>query len=423
MRANPLIVISLFIIVILFIDFYAYIGLRRITDRLKKKLSKTILIIHWIIPAVTISGLIFIFGFRGSIPAAEQIIYVHFFSGFFFLFYIPKIVFLLFKLIEDLIRVSAKITSKAVTKNEQLNEKLNKISRAKFLSRIGIITAGIPFVSILYGIGIGRFNFTVRKVPLIFKNLPSAFNGIKILQISDFHLGGFINNKHQVEEAVDLINDQQADIILFTGDFVNNVSSEMDEFVTILSRIKAPMGKYSILGNHDYGDYVQWNSEQEKEDNLNRLISLQNKTGFKLLRNENELLKIDNEEISLIGVENWGLPPFPQYGNLNEALSGVTQNQFKILMSHDPTHWDQQVLGKTNIDLTLSGHTHGAQFGIEIPGWRWSPVNLRYKHWGGLYQEAEQYLYVNTGIGFIGFPGRIGMPPEITVFTINRGIA
>jgi predicted MPP superfamily phosphohydrolase len=194
----------------------------------------------------------------------------------------------------------------------------------------------------------------------------------------------------------------------------------LDPFIDILKKLQSRLGKYSILGNHDYGEYVRWKTEQDKTDNLQRLFSLQKEIGFDLLLDESRKIKISDDEIELIGIENWGMPPFPQYGDLHKAMTNVDKNAFKILMSHDPTHWDAQVKDKTDIDLMLSGHTHGAQFGIEIPGWRWSPVNMRYKQWGGLYSEGKQSLYVNTGLGSIGYPGRVGMPPEITVFELNN---
>jgi predicted MPP superfamily phosphohydrolase len=256
---------------------------------------------------------------------------------------------------------------------------------------------------------------------LKFPHLPSSFDGVRLLQFSDFHIGSFLNNPQKVEQAIQFINQQTADLILFTGDFVNNVSSEIDDFVQMLKQLKAPLGKFSILGNHDYGDYYPWNSYAERKHNLERLIRIQEEMGFKMLLNDSLKIKHGNDEIELVGVENWGLPPFPQYGDLEKALEKTEPDSFKILLSHDPTHWDEQVLEKTAIDLTLSGHTHGAQFGIEIPGWRWSPVSIRYKHWGGLYREGQQILNVNTGIGFIGYPGRVGMPPEITLIELKRG--
>jgi predicted MPP superfamily phosphohydrolase len=239
---------------------------------------------------------------------------------------------------------------------------------------------------------------------------------------SDFHIGSFVGHPEEVEEAVAVINEQHADLLVFTGDFVNNVSSEMDPFLPALRKLKATVGKYSILGNHDYGDYVPWKSPEAKQKNLQRLVSVQEDLGFKVLLNDAQTLDLAGENLDLVGVENWGLRPFPQYGDLKKALSHAQHDSFKILMSHDPTHWDEQVLGYTDIDLTLCGHTHGAQFGIEIPGWRWSPVSMRYKRWGGLYEEGNQKLYVNTGLGFIGFPGRVGMPPEITVFQLKRSV-
>jgi predicted MPP superfamily phosphohydrolase len=223
-----------------------------------------------------------------------------------------------------------------------------------------------------------------------------------------------------VEELVELVNYENPDLILFTGDFINNYSTEMDSFIDILSKFKARLGKFSILGNHDYGEYVRWKTQRDKEANLQRLKDLQNEIGFDLLLDESRKIKIEDQEIELIGIENWGMPPFPQYGDLKKAMENVDNGAFKILMSHDPTHWDAQVREKTDIDLMLSGHTHGAQFGIEIPGWRWSPVTMRYKQWGGLYNEGKQNLYVNTGLGSIGYPGRVGMPPEITIFELQN---
>jgi len=216
------------------------------------------------------------------------------------------------------------------------------------------------------------------------------------------------------------MNKQNADIILFTGDFVNNMADELSGFADILMDLQAPKGMYSILGNHDYGDYVEWNSIHEKNNNFKYLLDIQRECGFNLLLNNSVKIFNGLDFIEVIGVENWGLPPFPQYGNLEKALSETEEKSFKILLSHDPTHCDEQVLNFTDIDLTLSGHTHGAQFGIEIPGWRWSPVNMRYKRWGGLYDEGKQKLNVNTGLGFIGFPGRVGMPPEITIIELIK---
>ena len=421
MRNNPILVILIFSVIILTIDFYSYYGIKKITSKYNQTIKRIIWFLFWIVPIVLISGILVFFIFASSISPANILKYFHFISGTFILFYIPKMVFIIFNLLDDFLHLFRKMINKIKSEGHKVEEGAKPISRAKFLTNVGIVIAGVPFLSIAYGMKWGRFNFTVRKHALSFANFPAAFTGLKIVHISDFHIGSFMHNQQEVEEAVELINDQNADLLLFTGDFVNNVSSEINDFIAILNKLKAKLGKYSILGNHDYGEYVPWESVIEKRKNLDRLINLQNEMGFQLLLNDMQKIALNGAEIELLGVENWGLPPFPQYGDLNTALSNSNPQSFKILMTHDPTHWDEQVLKKTNIDLTLSGHTHGAQFGIEIPGWRWSPVNMRYKRWGGLYNEGKQHLYVNTGIGFIGFPGRVGMPPEITVIELKNG--
>lgn len=419
MRSNPFVAIFILTLFLLVIDFYAYRGVKKLTAPSTITLKRIIFYLFWIVPVGIVLGLVLFNIYRNDIPASDMRFYVHFISGAAILFYVPKLVFIIFNLFDDLVQFIRFLIRKLKREPKPIDTNGNKITRKQFLTKVGIVTAGIPFLSIGYGIGWGRFNFTIRNHELTFAKLPKSFDGLRVLQISDFHIGSFANSKDEVETAIELINEQNADIILFTGDFVNNLSSEVDDFIPLLSKLKAKMGMYSILGNHDYGDYFRWNSEADKEVNLQRLISLQNKVGFKMLLNES--LKISNgkDEFELVGVENWGLPPFPQYGDLNKALANTNEDSFKILMSHDPSHWGKEVLQKSNVDLTLSGHTHGAQFGIEIPGWRWSPVTIRYDHWGGIYNEGEQFLNVNTGIGFIGFPGRVGMPPEITVFDLK----
>jgi len=418
MRNNPFLVITIFSVVILLIDVYAYRGVKKLIVDLSKTIKRLIRILFWIVPVIIIAGLILVPLLRSEINPAEFLIYFHFISGTFILFYLPKLIFIIFNFIDDFLHGAIHLFSRKKKENSS-DQAAKKITRSQFLTRIGIITAGIPFLSIAYGIAWGRFDLTLRKVKLGFKNLPKNFNGLKVVQLSDFHIGSLLNHSSFIEEAVKKVNSINPDLILFTGDFVNNVSEEMDKFLPLLRKLKSKYGNYSILGNHDYGEYVHWESEEAKDKNLDRLKQLQSNAGFDLILNDSRKIKIEDEEIELIGVENWGLPPFPQYGDLNKAQTNVNNDSFKILMSHDPTHWDEQVLGHTNIDLTLSGHTHGAQFGIEIPGWRWSPVNVRYKRWGGLYTEEKQHLYVNTGLGFIGFPGRVGMPPEITLIELE----
>lgn len=419
MRGNPVLALLIFTAVILLIDFYTFKGLKKIEVNLSYRTKRILNTIFWIVPGMIIIGILFLFLFRASTDPAYAMVYVHSFSGFFLAMYIPKLVFILFNIIDDIWH-NARLVAFKIKKRKTVKNDGNKITRHQFLTRAGLIIAGLPFLSILYGIALGRFNFIVRRSNVEFKNLPSKFDGLKIVQISDFHIGSFLTHKEKVEEVVDLINAQNPDLILFTGDFVNNVSEEADKFISVISRLKSKYGNYSILGNHDYGEYVPWSSMEKKAENLKRLISLQREMGFKVLLNSNDKIHIGDEYITLIGVENWGLPPFPQYGDIKKATEGVGIESFKILLSHDPTHWDEQILGYTDIDLTLSGHTHGAQFGIEIPGWRWSPVDLRYKRWGGFYREGNQTLNVNTGIGFIGFPGRVGMPPEVGLITLKK---
>lgn len=286
---------------------------------------------------------------------------------------------------------------------------------------IGGILGIILLSVIIRGILIGRFDFRVIEETLHFKNLPKAFDGLRIVQISDMHIGSFYNHHDEIEEAIELINSLQADLILFTGDMVNNTAEETKGWKEILLQLRATMGKYSILGNHDYGDYVHWPSDEAKKQNLKDLVAFEKAAGFDILLNENRILQKDGEAIAIIGVENWGTPPFAQYGYLPDAVKGTENMPFRILLSHDPSHWDEEVAEKTNIDLTLSGHTHGMQFGINIGKWKWSPVQWRYERWHGLYRHNEQCLYVNRGLGHIGFPGRVGMLPEITLIELKRG--
>jgi len=422
MRNNPVLIIFIFSAILLAIDSYAWWGIKKITLDYSAKTKKIIKILFWGLPIFIIASTALLFSIQNQIPHDKILSYFNVISGAFVLFYVPKLVFVDFNIIDDIYFA----IRKAITlrkKRDTIPENRGKlITRRKLLTQVGLIVAGVPFISLFYGIMYGRFDFTLRKYNLNYPNLPAKFQGLKIIQISDFHLGAFLHHEDQVQEIVNIINQQNADLLLFTGDFVNNMSTEIDPFSDILKSLKARMGKYAILGNHDYGEYVPWKSVKEKQENIKNVIQKERDLGFDLLLDESRKIQIDDEFIELVGIENWGLPPFPQYGDLQKALTDTSSDSFKILMSHDPTHWDEQVLEKTNIDLTLSGHTHGAQFGIEIPGFRWSPVTLRYKRWGGLYEEGNQKLYINTGLGSIGYPGRVGMPPEITILTLNKNV-
>lgn len=285
-----------------------------------------------------------------------------------------------------------------------------------YLQYIGWIFSMSIFIGILYGIQFGRWNWKVHHVELSFPNLPESFEGKRIVQISDVHVGSFLHRYHKVQKAIDLINQQDADYVFFTGDLVNNKADEMNGWESLFSSIKAKKGKFSILGNHDYGDYVKWEQSEEKEQNLANLIRMHRTIGFQPLLNDAVQLE---EGCWLLGVENWGKAPFRQSGKLSETLAKVPPTAFKLLLSHDPSHFDAQVVS-TDIDLTMSGHTHGMQFGLERFGIKFSPVSFKYPKWAGLYQVGKQYLYVNRGFGFLGFPGRVGIYPEITLFTFKK---
>lgn len=320
---------------------------------------------------------------------------------------------------EDIFRLLQGVYQKLFTSQER---KGFLPERRKFLSQLALGIAAIPFSAMLYGIFKGKYNYKVLKYQLYYPDLPEAFDGYRLTQISDIHSGSF-DNKEKIEYAVDLINEQQSDAILFTGDMVNNKAEEMLPWKSVFGKLKATDGVYSVLGNHDYGDYVEWDSEQAKVQNLEDLKNIQRDMGFDLLLNESRFIEKNGQRLALIGVENWGKGGFKKAGDLNRALSGVQKDDFSILMSHDPSHWEAEVLPhEKKIHLTLSGHTHGMQFGIEIPGWfKWSPVQWRYKQWAGIYESQEQKLNVNRGFGYLAFPGRVGIWPEVTVIELKKG--
>ena len=338
----------------------------------------------------------------------------------FVLFYVPKIFIAITLLGEDVYR----FFNYALDNDVRTSNKATVLdSRRKFISQLALGIAAIPFASILYGVIKGKYNYKVLKYTLHFEDLPESFDGYKLTQISDIHSGSF-DNMEKVKYAVDLINEQQSDVILFTGDMVNNKADELVPYKNVFNKLKAKDGLFSILGNHDYGDYVRWESEEAKKENLENLKRLQNDIGFNLLLNESKFLEKNGERIALIGVENWGAGGFKKAGDLNKASQNIDKNDFKILMSHDPSHWEKEVIKNDyHYHLTLSGHTHGMQFGIEIPGWfKWSPVKWRYKYWAGIYKEMGQYINVNRGFGYLAFPGRVGIWPEITVIELKKGV-
>ncbi len=400
-------------IIIILIDIIAYYGERHIINGFKSKALRILIkSLYWLVSAITVGGILYLFMNQPDYTATSYYQKISLFLAFCLLFYLPKLIFIVFIIIHNLVALFRWGMHKM--SNTEPSDK----SRRKFILNTGLVVAALPFLSILHGVTRGKYLFQVHEVPIRFAGLPKAFNGYKIIQISDFHINAFLNNEDQLERAIGLINEQQPDLVVFTGDMVNNNSNEMKPFVEQLKGIKAKDGNLSILGNHDYGDYSSWPSDEEKDHDHQQLISYQEQAGFKVLRNENFAIDRDGESINILGVENYGKPPFPQYGDLAKTMQGVNSDGFKILLSHDPSHWDIEVLEKTNIALTLSGHTHGMQMGIDIPGFKWSPVQYRYPRWAGLYAEGNQFLYVNRGLGFIGYAGRAGIYPEITSFEL-----
>ena len=338
--------------------------------------------------------------------------------GLLLLVLLPKIVLTFVMLLEDVFR----FLMGTVTHFMGHNSDSFLPNRRKFVSQVALGLAAVPFLSLIYGMTIGKYNFRVIRQTLFFPDLPDAFEGFKVTQISDIHSGSF-DNEEKIKYAIDLINEQESDLLLFTGDIVNAKADEMHPWIDIFKGIKKyEHGKFSILGNHDYGAYLDWKSEKAKADNFEAIKDLHRQIDFKLMLNEHVKIKKGNDEIALVGVENWG-KHFGEFGDINKATENLTAEDFKILMSHDPSHWEYIVKQHPkNIQLTLSGHTHGMQFGIEIPGYfKWSLAQYMYKQWAGLYQEFGRYVYVNRGFGFHAYPGRVGIMPEITVFELKKG--
>jgi hypothetical protein len=375
---------------------------------------------HWTYIVLFLGALIFLTikvitydpgdGFKGTAAIAGSI-----FAAFFLL----ALVLGFFLLLEDIVRLIGFGYNKIAGVSDADAGFLP--SRRKFVSGIALSLAALPFGALLYGMYRGKYNYQVLKYELEFDDLPDAFHNYQITQISDVHSGSFDDYK-KVEYGVNLVNEQNSDVIFFTGDIVNNRSSELEPWKDVFSRLDAKDGVFSILGNHDYGDYAVWDTEEEKEKNLEDLKVMQKEMGFDLLLNTNRFLEKDGHKIALVGVENWGRGGFKKAGDLQKAKEGVSKEDFKILLSHDPSHWEDVVIHDDyHFHLTLSGHTHGMQFGVEIPGWvKWSPVKWRYKYWAGIYKEMEQFINVNRGFGFIGYPGRFGIWPEISVITLKK---
>ncbi|WP_372795197.1 metallophosphoesterase [Lutibacter sp.] len=397
----------IFIAFVLFIDFYAFQSVKTVT---KNKIGY---VIYWLFSIAVFGNVIYqLTTFNNSKGMPQSVMFAF---GLLILSMVPKVIALIIMFGEDIFRIlkggfNYFIGSKSTT---------FLVDRREFVSKVALGLAAIPFASVLYGMARGKYNYQVIKHTLFFDDLPKKFENFKITHISDIHCGSF-DDAEKISAGIDLINEQASDVILFTGDLVNNTADEMVPWIPLFKSLKAPLGKFSVLGNHDYGEYVRWKTPEEKEQNFQAIKELHPQIGFNLLLNDSVYIEKENEKIALVGVENWGTR-FKKAGDLNLASSKISKEDFKILLSHDPSHWETEVKNHANnYQLTLSGHTHGMQFGIEIPGFKWSPVQYIYKQWAGIYNEIGRTINVNRGFGFLAFPGRVGIWPEITVITLKK---
>lgn len=414
----------IFMVVIVLADLYLWSSVKKQVFNYRNWLRVLIISVYWF-PLVLLA-VFFIGSFTIPLIHWNDVFRTNL-LGVILIFYTAKLLPIMFLVLADIVRVIQKLF--LVSKKDQRSQIIDAnesegISRSKFLQYAGFVTGGLVLGTMFTGMLKWAYEFKVHYEKLGFSKLPSKFDGFKIVQISDLHLGSWTSSK-PLQRAVDIINEVNPDVILFTGDLVNYATNEAIGFEDTLSQLKAKHGVYAILGNHDYGNYVSWPSEKDKQQNMTDLYGFFDRIGWKLLNNENEIFSSDEGNIALIGVENWGANPrFPKYGDIDAALDGAESADIKILMTHDPSHWEKIIIPQNyDIDLSLSGHTHGFQFGIETKDIKWSPAKYMYKHWAGLYEDDKntgKYIYVNRGLGSIGYPGRIGMLPEITVIELQK---
>ena len=403
--------------IMILLDLYVFQALKAVSNNAADKTRIAVQTGYWVISALTLITLLsfpYIQALQTSKVFRNYVFAI--LAGLFFAKLVGSVIFL----VDDLRRITMWGASKVLPDTgAHFADEGGGISRSVFLSWVGLGVGGGLFGTLLYGFK-NKYNYQLKKVKLSFEHLPVAFKGLKIIHISDIHSGS-LQNKEAVQHGVQMILKENADLILFTGDLVNDRHDEMQEYMDVFNQLKAPLGVFSTLGNHDYGDYVSWPSAESKQKNLVQLKTVHQQLGWRLLMNEHVILEKNNQQIALLGIENWGAKGrFPKYGKMNEAYPGTEKYTFKILMSHDPSHWDAEVRTKyPDIDLMLAGHTHGFQFGLENPYFKWSPVQWMYKQWAGLYEEGKQKLYVNRGFGFIGYPGRVGILPEITLIELS----
>jgi predicted MPP superfamily phosphohydrolase len=424
MHGNALLKVFLVILALYFLmDWYAWNGLKTLVAGWRSERLRQV--VKWSYFVISVGAALTFFINLRSFGVATGMTPVHewIFSLFLTLF-LTKLFFCLVLLLGDIGRllygtIRAIAAPRPQTGTNAAADQPFLPARRRFISEAAVLVAAIPFSGFLYAMLRGKYDYRLHRVTLYFDDLPAAFDGFTITQLSDIHSGSF-DNKAAVQRGIDLARAQNSDLFVFTGDLVNNAAWEIEPYIENFGAIKAPFGQYSILGNHDYGDYVKWPSPQEKAANLDQLKAHHKTLGYRLMLDENTVLEKDGQRIALIGVQNWGRG-FIQIGDLDKALQGVDKDAFKICLSHDPTHWEEKIrYHPTTIHLTLSGHTHGAQLGVETDHFRWSPVQYRYLDWAGLANEKDRYLYVNRGFGFLAFSGRLGIWPEITVLTLKR---
>jgi hypothetical protein len=415
---NKLVIVPLFGVLLILIDLYVFQAFRVIGQDLPEFWRRIIYSGYWILTGIVLLGY---FTYHFINPD----IFPRFFRTFLmvgvFIHYFSKTFALVFLVIDDIIRVVEWVVSLFGRKvSEEGTGSTQGIPRSEFLAKAALIAGTAPLVTMTYGIISGAHDYRIRRKKVFIRNLPGAFDGLRVGQISDIHSGSFFN-KRAVQGGVDMLLDEKPDIVFFTGDLVNSQTDEVSNYIDVFDKVRAPLGVFSTTGNHDYGDYRSWPSPDAKTKNFNALIKAHEILGWDLLLNENRLLKIDGEKLAILGVENWGAGRFSKYGDLDKAYSGSADAPLKLLLSHDPSHWDAQVRKKyPDISMMFAGHTHGFQFGVEWGNFKWSPSQYVYTQWAGLYHQEDQYLYVNRGYGYLGYPGRIGIPPEITIIELKK---
>lgn len=411
-----LMAIALLLLILLLIDWYVFQAVLNVSSSWNPAPRTLTRYAYWGFTLLIIAGVLWYYygnpdGGNGKLRDMVRAVI--------FISYLSKVFGVLFLIVDDVQRGVRWVVA-FFNKGAEPSTGGNTIPRSEFLMKTAVIASAVPFTAMAYGIISGAHDYRVRRKTIYLPNLPKSFDGLRIGQVSDIHTGSFFN-KTAVQGGVEMMMKEKPHLIFFTGDLVNNETSEVKEYVDIFAKLKAPHGVYSTTGNHDYGDYRGWNTVEAKRKNFKDLIDAHHYMGYQLLMNENKILEESGDKLAILGIENWGAGRFSKYGKLDQAYAGTEESAVKLLLSHDPSHWDAQVRKNyPDIDVSFAGHTHGFQFGVEVGDFKWSPSQYVYKQWAGLYQEGNQYLYVNRGFGYLGYPGRIGIPPELTIIELKR---